>query len=228
MDKLKKSQRVLRTTLTKQVTTLNECLTETELERERIAVVFQLLEDKMAELDSIQCKIFDTFMNGLTTSDEDIQKKITAADDYRAKYIQMKFKVRGFLEPPKSNVPVAAAVDPQNSQLSHRLPKLEIPKFSGNTRDWLKFWSQFKKVHKDDRITIEDKFRYLLQAVVSGSHAYVLVHSFPPTGDNYAKAVESLEEHFGRNDLLIEVYVRELLEVVLKNVMKKSENIGSL
>ena len=150
MDKLKKSQRVLRTTLTKQVTTLNECLTETELERERIAVVFQLLEDKMAELDSIQCKILDTFMNDQTTSDEDIQKEITAADDYRAKYIQMKFKVRGFLDPPKSNVPVAAAVDPQNSQLSHRLPKLEIPKFSGNTRDWLTFWSQFKKVHNDD------------------------------------------------------------------------------
>ena len=38
---------------------------------------------------------------------------MTAVDDYRAKYLQMKFKVRGVLEPPESNVQVVATVDTQ-------------------------------------------------------------------------------------------------------------------
>ncbi|KAJ8959914.1 hypothetical protein NQ317_009295 [Molorchus minor] len=38
--------------------------------------------------------------------------------------------------------------------------------------DWLPFWAQFKKVHEDDEIDLNDKIAYLSQATVPGSRAH--------------------------------------------------------
>ena len=50
--------------------------------------------------------------------------------------------------------------------------------------------------------------------MVKGSRAWGLVESYPPTGDNYEKIVTSLKNRFGQAYLQIEVYVRELLQLV--------------
>ncbi|GFU50391.1 uncharacterized protein TNCV_1827941 [Trichonephila clavipes] len=93
-----------------------------------------------------------------------------------------------------------------NAKRKFHLSKLEFRKFSGNIKDCLPFWSQFEPIHKAP----ENKFQYLIQATVSGSRAWEIVESFPLTSANYAKAVESWKARFGRNDLLVEMYVREL------------------
>ncbi|OXU19317.1 hypothetical protein TSAR_011097 [Trichomalopsis sarcophagae] len=58
----------------------------------------------------------------------------------------------------------------------------ESDKFSGNVRDWLKFWSLFEKIHEDTKLDNEDKFHYLM-------HAVELVTIYPLTGDNYTFGV---------------------------------------
>lgn len=63
--------------------------------------------------------------------------------------------------------------------------------------------------------------QYLVQSMVPGSRAADLVNSYPSIGANYEKAVESLTKWFGREDLQIEVYVRELLQLVLENATGK-------
>ncbi|GBN91144.1 hypothetical protein AVEN_58839-1 [Araneus ventricosus] len=60
-------------------------------------------------------------------------------------------------------------------------------------------------------------FQYLLQFTVEGSRAREVIESFPPTDDNYPKAIDCLKTRFGRNDLQVEVYVSELLKLVMKN-----------
>lgn len=106
-----------------------------------------------------------------------------------------------------------------------KLPKIELIKFGGEVRDWLQFWSLFKKIHDDPDIAKEDKFQYLLQAMVPASRAVELVKSYPPTGENYAKVITSLKNRFGRDDLQIEVYVRELLQLVLKNAVTPAKDV---
>ncbi|GFS91309.1 DUF1758 domain-containing protein [Trichonephila clavipes] len=44
-----------------------------------------------------------------------------------------------------------------------------------------------------------------------------LISSFPITAENHPKAVEQLKLRFGREDLLVQIYVRDLLSLVLKN-----------
>lgn len=53
----------------------------------------------------------------------------------------------------------------------------------------------------------EDKFQYLIKAIVLGSRAAELVISIPPTGENYSKTMTSLKNCFDHDELQVEVYV---------------------
>ncbi|XP_011687757.1 PREDICTED: uncharacterized protein LOC105449965 [Wasmannia auropunctata] len=110
----------------------------------------------------------------------------------------------------------------QESIRALKLPKIELRKFGGEIKDWLPFWSSFKKIHEDTALTREDKFQYLVQSTVKDSRAFEVVNSFPFTAANYEKAIQSLESRFGKKDLLIKFYVRELLKLVLS----KSKNVS--
>lgn len=87
------------------------------------------------------------------------------------------------------------------------------------------FWSRFKNIHEDANITKEDKFEYLLQSMIPNTRASDLVNSYPPTEDNYDKVIDSLKNRYGKNELLVEVYVRELLKLVLNNAMSPKGKI---
>ncbi|GFU08868.1 DUF1758 domain-containing protein [Trichonephila clavipes] len=41
--------------------------------------------------------------------------------------------------------------------------------------------------------------------------------SCPATAENYPKAIAQLQERFGREDLLVQIYVRDLLSMVMRN-----------
>lgn len=55
---------------------------------------------------------------------------------------------------------------------------------------------------------------------------YEVVQSFPPIEQNYSKVIESLKPWFGKDDLLVEVYVRELLKIVLQNSISNKIQIS--
>ncbi|GFY76561.1 DUF1758 domain-containing protein [Trichonephila inaurata madagascariensis] len=61
----------------------------------------------------------------------------------------------------------------------------------------------------------------LLQSVEPKSKAERLVLSFPATAENYSKAIDQLKERYGREDLLVQIYVRELLSLVMKNAVSR-------
>ncbi|GFW03414.1 uncharacterized protein TNCV_1739641 [Trichonephila clavipes] len=44
------------------------------------------------------------------------------------------------------------------------------------------------------------------------------------TADNYSKAIEQLKERFGRDSLLVQIFVRDLLNLVIKNAVPGRSN----
>ncbi|GFT75416.1 putative RNA-directed DNA polymerase from transposon X-element, partial [Nephila pilipes] len=48
-----------------------------------------------------------------------------------------------------------------------------------------------------------------------------LVNSFPPTKENYSKAVQQVKERLGREDLLVQIYIRDLLGLIMQNANGK-------
>ena len=83
------------------------------------------------------------------------------------------------------------------------------------------FWGQFKKIDEDPEMDDTDKFQYLFQTTAPNTRVREVVQSFPPIGSNYSKAIECLKARFGREELLVEFCVRELLKLTL--VMNSKE-----
>ncbi|GBO04724.1 hypothetical protein AVEN_179304-1 [Araneus ventricosus] len=79
------------------------------------------------------------------------------------------------------------------------------------------FGANFKNSMRTQVFPTKDKIQYLVQVVEEGSKAERLVQSFPATASNYPKAIQQLQERFARDDLLVQIYVRDLLSTIMKN-----------
>ncbi|KAL4717748.1 hypothetical protein ACJJTC_000897 [Scirpophaga incertulas] len=60
-----------------------------------------------------------------------------------------------------------------------------------------------------------DKFQYLIQFMTPDTEVKSFVDSFLPSGQCYAQCITELKSTFARDDLLIQMYVRELLGLIL-------------
>ncbi|GIZ04977.1 uncharacterized protein CEXT_739491 [Caerostris extrusa] len=94
--------------------------------------------------------------------------------------------------------------------ISPRLLEVELYKFSGELRDWLTFWNQFKNIHENKNLTNCDKFHYLVHSTKIKSEVRELIESFPITDENYPLAIESLTERYGRKERNYEEFPKKL------------------
>lgn len=156
-------------------------------------------------------------------TDQEYEAETVIIDRYRDEYritihkieSNYHFKVRSQVEDSVSSV------QHQSKKKTFKLPKIELRKFSGAVIDWLSWWNQFSKIDEDEELHTSDKFEYLVQSMEKGSRALELVESYPRTNENYPKAIKALKHRFGRDEMLVEVYVRELQKLVITNVSSR-------
>ncbi|GFY35490.1 transposon Tf2-6 polyprotein [Trichonephila clavipes] len=67
-----------------------------------------------------------------------------------------------------------------------------------------------------------------VNSLIESTRAKEIIDGYPPTAENYTKAIESLKARFGREELLVEYYVHELLTLVVKNANKSKLGITQL
>ncbi|GFX16941.1 integrase catalytic domain-containing protein [Trichonephila clavipes] len=188
---------------------------ETELIKENInmnqlSILKTQFIDKFQRLDTCQNQISEQLL-GTEDAVQEYLVDMEDAENYRDRYIEMCTRV---------DLKIRETVVPtETEKRSFKLPKIELKKLSGEAKDFLAFWSQFQKIHNDKSIAEEDKMQYLVQSVEPKSRAERLVLSFPATAENCPKAIDQLKERFGREDLLVQIYVRELLNLAMKNAV---------
>lgn len=225
----KKLRSSLRTYFTKVCKSLKEEIGKKDCNLEDCQGKLCVLEGKLDELKVLDKVILDYLLD-IEDNTSDFDDEIKSSSEYVEKFNQVKIYVQNKLDKIKfnsDNESVLSRIGSETSKKRYRLPLIEFSKFSGDLKDWLTFWGQFKRIDEDEAIDEVDKFQYLLQATVPFSKARKIVESYPPIGENYVKAINSLKARFGRDDLLIEVYVRELLKLVLSNLNSKIE-VGNL
>ncbi|KAF2889737.1 hypothetical protein ILUMI_16436, partial [Ignelater luminosus] len=179
MEALKKERKVKRSAFTKSVKNLEELLAVEEKEWYSIEVTWKLIKEYY-------------------TAVQDLERQL-----------------RGGMEPVACGTTVVSEVSQSRYQLPNsqgnrkfKLPVIEFKQFDGDVRHWLSFWAQFRKIHQDLDIDLNNKISYLIQATLPGSRARQVVESFPAMQENYEKITDSLKSRFGREDLQIEVYDR--------------------
>jgi hypothetical protein len=167
----------------------------------------ELLREKVDECATLGEEVMNLLLQE-EAGEEVLDKEMQSADEYACKYKRISLYVW-------KHVSAAIKVEVDSNYILHvnkrkfQLPTLEFKKFWGDIKDWLTFWGQCKKIHEDLGMDDADKFQYLLQATTPNTRAQEVVESFPPIGSNYSKAMECLKARFGREELLVEFYVRE-------------------
>ena len=104
---------------------------------------------------------------------------------------------------------LASEIASQSAKPEVKLPKLVLPKFSGDVLQWTSVWEQFNAaVHQSDLPDV-NKFTYL-KSLLEGE-AKEAIEGLPLTGQNYEKARKLLSDSFGRKERIIFKHVQELL-----------------
>ena len=113
-------------------------------------------------------------------------------------------------------------VTPTFSNHVSRLPKLQLPTFSGNPLEWLTFWDSFNvAVNSNPNLEGIQKFNYL-RAQLTGDAARVIA-GFPLSNTNYIQAVDLLKTRFGEPQNIISTHMQALL-----NLPRPTSKLSSL
>lgn len=232
LENKKKHRKVVRCSFTKTANELAQLLQNDPFVRRDTEIVWECLKPKFEELRVCDNQIYSGLLDSDSTEDQ-LLAEMEGCDIYVRRFTEVRLKTEEKLgwkpeeeEDSSSNSSqrTRRTVDPPSSgKRKFLLPQIQFKQFDGNIRDWLAFWSQFQKIHNDTEIEYCDKIEYLLQATVPGSRARQIVESFPVLGQNYPEIIECLKARFGREDLQIEVYVRELLKLVLHNAASQQQ-----
>ena len=106
--------------------------------------------------------------------------------------------LKRFLEKANATVPTATTATPPISDdtarptTASRLPKLDLPRYSGDPLGWQTFWDSFKAaVHSNSNLTGVEKFNYL-RAQLDGE-ASRTVSGLTLTDANYEQSVTLLQ-----------------------------------
>ncbi|XP_051161418.1 uncharacterized protein LOC127281645 [Leptopilina boulardi] len=228
MDVAKKARKVQRTLFTRCLNSFQEKCENANISLADRHVALQLLESRYSDLESTSNKYVEMIFESEASEDE-ITAEIESHEEYKLKFLQARSRLFSVVPGNAAFAAAAAPIlnehaTPRNDKPFKR-PTLEIPKFGGSVEKWLQFWSHFRKIHEDRAITDEDKLEYLKQSMERGSKAESIVSGYPTTAENYQKAFDSLKSRFGRDDLLIEFYTRELLSLVLNNASNHGKKV---
>ena len=130
-----------------------------------------VLEEKAKELDTLNQRIFDIAVDTEVT-EEDLNKEIESVDEYKWKFQVVKVTVARLASPQQLAPAVprtAANRNLSDNSWKYKLPEIELKRFNGGPKEWLQFWSFFKRIQDDVSLSNEEKFQYLIQATVESS-----------------------------------------------------------
>ncbi|KAK6021475.1 zinc knuckle, partial [Ostertagia ostertagi] len=94
------------------------------------------------------------------------------------------------------------------------LPRLQLPRFSGNKREWDAFWAVFKANIEDQPIPLMMKYNYLLQTLTG--EARQVASRYQISEDNYPLVIEALKHKYGQRQLNCRGALRPVRKTVAK------------
>lgn len=228
LDRLKKARTPVRGRITRTVNEVEAEVMKTSPGMVDLEVLLRQLDRVQAEIEDLDQKILNGMLDSNCT-DQEYESESLLIEEYQNKIARGKCRIERVLNQPAStHSPTGSYASVFSSESpckkkTFKLPKIQIPKFDGELKNWLGWWSQFEKIHSDEDLHDSDKFQYLIQATDPKTEARSIISAYPPTGENYDAAVESLRRRYGREGLQLQVYLRELLSLVIANVTAKEK-----
>ncbi|KAJ8027605.1 hypothetical protein HOLleu_32799 [Holothuria leucospilota] len=159
---------------------------------EEINLRVEEFDKRLKALDEIQEQIQE-----LITEEDDLLKEIEQASTVRNKAFFCKSEAVRVIGQIKASS-TGPSVSTGKSLSSTRLPKLELPKFSGDITTWQTFWDKFVAIVDISDIPVINKFTYL-QSLLEGD-ALLSIQGLSLTDSHYRLACYILKESNGRKE----------------------------
>lgn len=115
-----------------------------------------------------------------------------------------------------SDVPNASSTEPREphygTNSAVRLPRLDLPTFSGDALEWQSFWDGFDAaVNSNQAISSVQKLNYL-RSQLQGDASHVIA-GFSLTNASYEHSVTLLKDRYGQPQKLITAHMQALLDL---------------
>nr|XP_042908429.1 uncharacterized protein LOC122271415 [Parasteatoda tepidariorum] len=222
---LKKKRGLLRSSVTK---ALNVLENELKTELSDISVLEECLHfflNKNKSLELINKELEVLFRT------EEFEDEFSKSEEYSEKVVRCKFRATKKIQELNENMSneksknkkslgldeSANYKSEQKESIRIKLPKLSIPKYYGELKQWLTFWNSFESaIHNNDSLDKIDKFNYLKAHL--GGTALNTIEGFSISEETYDTAVKLLKERFARTDILINAHMNNIINMQpLKN-----------
>ena len=139
-------------------------------------------------------------------------------DDENEIHYDIEMKIRGQLEKIEEILDRLAVKEPAetpshstNKTTGLKMPKFDLPKFTGKYKDWVPFYDQFiSAVDRNDSISDIQKLHYL-KASLQDEAAVILSH-LPLTASNYRIGLKLLEDQYSNKRLILKSYMDAILQ----------------
>ena len=212
------SRRGYRAHLKKILASVDELLTNPQpLSEDNVATLRDLHEQLGRKHDLITP--LDTKILEATEDEDAIEAEVLQAEETNTAISTAKAKIAHRLSAitVQSSGPSPPPPPTTDRHVDHdsrvtRLPKLELPQFSGNPLMWQSFWDIFEaSVHNSNSLTGVQKLSYL-RSQLQGEAAHVIA-GFQLTGPNYTHSVDLLKERFGQPYKQIDAHMQALIDL---------------
>lgn len=97
---------------------------------------------------------------------------------------------------------------PKKSQQTVKLQRYTITPFSGDYKDWLRFWNQFSVEVDESNLSEISKFHYLLELVKDKPRDDIM--GLPHSVDGYKEAKRILTETYGKDTKVHRALIKDL------------------
>eukprot|EP00112_Aurelia_sp_Birch-Aquarium-sp1_P017158 Seg3959.1 transcript_id=Seg3959.1/GoldUCD/mRNA.D3Y31 product="ATP-dependent DNA helicase tlh1" protein_id=Seg3959.1/GoldUCD/D3Y31 len=167
------------------------------------------LKESLAELKRLDRELLEL------VKDEDIEKEVIESGKFASSHRVVVTKVESKI---RENLRATGNVAPAAKQRTVKLPYLQLKRFGGNPTEWGAFWDAFSSsIDKSEELDDVQKFNYL-KSYLYGNAARAL-DGLQPTNENYAEAVDMLNDRFGNKQTVISSHMRKFDEIkAVKNI----------
>jgi len=179
-------------------------------------------KQKLAELwnqfEAIQSRI-ESLENDTAVIDKDtlLEQQIQQRTSFENPYFSLMSRYEAVLEQVNQLELAANSNIERNHTGSSRetrvkLPKIDLPVFSGTYEDWHSYQDTFKKlIHMNSSLTEIEKFHYLRSSLKD--KAAEIIKSIETTTDNYYDAWTAIKERYDNKRWIIQKHVRAIFDV---------------
>ena len=200
--------RVTRTTVS-----LTKLLADPDVDKIALKDAIDVYDKRMDALDTAQSEF------ELTVDEDKLEQEINSAADFRERSRVTRIEAVKRLDSMTAisqNTTSAGAQSghesrPTGATSDAKLPKLELPTFSGKVTEWPSFWDQFTAIiHKSSMPDI-NKFSYLRSLVKD--EAKLAIEGLSLTAADYRIACDILSQRYGRKEQINFAHIQELLNL---------------